>query len=140
MWLIVEVSTENFTQRNEKDGKFEMFTGLKNIKQRVYRYYNVEKCLGKLQKKSNQSIFLIISHNISLSDEENSILYDLPQVDSIYQFGSEMPWKKLRGEVINNDSQQPFEEQATPISVLSTSEIATSAEDQDINMQIFVME
>ncbi|CAF1579534.1 unnamed protein product, partial [Didymodactylos carnosus] len=136
VWLIDEV----YSQRNESDNNFEVFIGLQNIKQRVYKYHSVEKCIGKLQKKSNQSVFLIISHNISLDDEDNSILYGLPQVDFIYQFGSEMPWKKIRGEVVDNDSQQSPEEEATSISELPFSEITASTDDQDIKMQIFVME
>ena len=94
-----------FTDRNTDDenhDQLEIFVGLQKLAQHIYPVHHLKQCLEMLRNQSNQSVFLIIDMNEGGVDEEAiNKLCSFINVEYIYHFGCTNPWKKTRGDAIN---------------------------------------
>jgi hypothetical protein len=102
VWFTDQVTKENPLQESRNNDKLEIFVGLQKIAQNIYPVHHLKQCLEILRDKSHQSVFLIIDINGVINEEAINKLRSFINVEYIYHFGYENPWKKMRGDAFND--------------------------------------
>ncbi|CAF3355631.1 unnamed protein product [Rotaria sp. Silwood2] len=129
--------TENLLQKIRKHEKFKLFAGLQNIAQSIRRVYSLEECVKLLRKLSNQSVFLVISSDAPLNEESHSKLCCFLNVEYIYYFGSDQPWKKTIGDV--SDGLICFSQEESGLNILPSNVESTKIKNLDAETQRFAI-
>jgi len=125
IWLLDDtISIQNESRFINITDELRVYLGLQNIEQHVYKFYNVQTCIEQLCTLNDRNVILFISRNQPLNHADYSLLCEMPHVEYIYQLGSDIPCRKMRGEVFNSVdqlSQVESDLHITPLDILATS-------------------
>ena len=101
VWFCDQPSISNKTHVQAIQTKLTLCTEAEKI-QHVYQVKTIQKCIEKLNKLTDRNVILLISLDDPLTDQQKSRLCSYPNVECIYQFGSEFSYIKL-SVVFNNE-------------------------------------
>ncbi len=136
IWLLDDaISIQNESRFINITDEVRIYLGLQNIEQHVYKFYNVQTCIEQLCTLNDRNVILFISRNQPLNDADYSLLCEMPHVEYIYQLGSDIPCRKMRGEVFNSVDQ--LSQVESDLHIIPLDILATSIENLDHETKTF---